>query len=237
MTNISQLERDWKIYKRKERRPYILAFALLLIALVLIIVIFSSSDDTSPLKPITEKKQEVTVEANKPKENNNTMVTTSHAVQELKPSFNFMKDIKNTKTPKKQKRKAHVVPKRHHEDKEQAPSYKRTKKTSINVSSTSTNSKLESLADRFNKNRNPMLGITVAKQYLHNKQYKQAYFYALEVNNIDNTNEDSWLITAQALYHLKKRDAALKLLKTYLRKNDSAEGMKLYRSMKQGRLR
>jgi hypothetical protein len=59
----------------------------------------------------------------------------------------------------------------------------------------------------------------------------------LEVNNIDRKNEESWLVTAQALYFLKKKNAALKLLQNYLKNNNSSKAVKLYRSVKQDRLK
>ena len=57
------------------------------------------------------------------------------------------------------------------------------------------------------------------------------------LNNLDRKNAESWIVTAKSLYFLKNKDAALKLLNTYLRKNSSAEAIRVYRAIKQGRLK
>jgi len=250
VSNLNQLERDWKAYKIRERRPLIITF-IVVVPIILGLGLFLIKDE--PKKHITSKKSSAiavpVIKQELPKkivviESNKTQPVhlkekLPPKAQELRPSFTFMKHIKETKHTKRKKPIKHKT-KKH--------TYKKTTKTEktyenyashhkVAVSSASVRNKIDALAKRFNSNRNPILGIAVAKQYLKSKQYKQAYFYALEVNNIDRRNEESWLVSAQALYHLKDKKAALKLLKIYLHKNSSSNAQRLYQAIKQGRLK
>jgi hypothetical protein len=245
MTNINQLEQEWKDYKKKQQAPFIISFAIISIIFILIITIFSGDSSKKPTKPIN-KVVEQKADPIKP-----TIVEVTKKpvvqVQELQPSFNFMKHInqndKSVKSYKNSQRIKHKTTYSKNNDSSRKVNHKknytREKKSVQNFSmnASSAKSKVDSLALRFNDSRDPNLGIVVAKQYLQLKKYKKAYFYALEVNTIDRKNEESWIVTAKALYFLKRKDAALKLLKGYINKNDSAEAIRVFRAIQQGRLK
>lgn len=241
MTNIAELEREWKEYKNKQRRPIYLGVSIVFLIILVVIFTFNAINETT--SDATEAKLKTpnkiaVVEKQILDTNTSKKTIVPKQAQELKPSFAFMKQIK-TKPYKKSKK----VQKRKQAKKvTQQRVYKKSKRVtknshSIAVTSTSAQSKLSSLIKRFNNNRNPILGLTIAKQYLELKNYRQSYFYALEVNNIDQSIEDSWLITAQSLYFLKKKETAMKLLENYLKSHSSAKAVKLYRSIKQDRLK
>lgn len=257
MSNLNQLEREWKAYKSKKRRPFVIASLTFIILASLMTFLFLDTKRTKELptknqvtlnsQPQLKQKTSVVV---KPQESNHTIeaakitkqVTATAKVQELQPSFTFMKQIKEQRHPKKQKQvkktssKHHIEKKRPVVKKERISTHTATR-NKIDVSSTSSKDKIDTLAKRFNSNRNPHLGIAVAKRYLQSKKYKQAYFYALEVNNIDPRNEDSWLVSAHALYFIKSKESAMNLLKKYMRKHNSAKALRLYRAMQKGRLK
>lgn len=254
MSNLNQLEREWRRYKRKERRPLMIAI-LALTALIssTVFLTFKSENEKKhsqdkpliiAIKPQLKEKNSTAISE---KELNSTIKVSKTEklplkAQELRPSFAFMKQIKEERETKKQNRPKKASAKRQTKKnvsvtkKEKKKSYQASKNR-IDVSSTSTKDKIDALAKRFNSNRNPLLGIAVAKRYLQSKKYKQAYFYALEVNNIDPNNEDSWLVSAHALYFIKSKNAAMRLLQGYMKKHNSAKALRLYRAMQQGRLK
>ena len=254
MSNLNQLERQWKQYKSKQRRPLIIGstISIFIISMVTFFLLDNKSAQVVKIAPQTvpvatkniQQKQTLIEEQ---KESNKTVLDqaipkVTLAAQELRPSFTFMKQIKEEKYSSKkhnQKQKSYQKKQVTHKSVYKAPKRQKQQvsRNSVAVSAQSTHDKIDALAKRFNHNRNPLLGIAVAKQYLKSKKYKQAYFYALEVNNIDQTNEESWLISAQALYHLKNRDAALKLLRSYLKKHSSSRAQRLYNAIKRGKLK
>jgi len=254
MSNLNQLEREWKIYKRKERRPFVIITVIFITISSLIIFLTLSSKNENKLPKnksfdlkVQPKLETKTSIVSVDKESNKTTKVIKKdplpvKTQELQPSFAFMRQIKEDRYTNKQK---HVKRTTHKHQIEQPSSVIKQEKKSqylpsrnkIDVSSTSSKDKIDALAKRFNSNRNPLLGIAVAKRYLQSKKYKQAYFYALEVNNIDPKNEDSWLVSAHSLYFIKSKEAAMKLLKNYMRKHDSSKALRLYRAMKEGRLK
>ena len=254
MSNLNQLEREWKVYKRKERRPFmIIAIIFISISSLIIFLTFSSKNENKlpenksfalKVQPKLETKTSI---VSVDQELNKTIKVIKKdplpvKTQELQPSFTFMRQIKEERHTKKQKQVKRTTHKRQIKQstsviKQEKKSLYLPSKNKIDVSSTSSRNKIDALAKRFNSNRNPLLGIAVAKRYLQSKKYKQAYFYALEVNNIDPKNEDSWLVSAQALYFIKSKEAAMKLLKNYMRKHDSNKALRLYRAMKEGRLK
>lgn len=248
MSNLNQLEREWRAYKRRERRPFIITLIIiipLMIGLIFFILKDKPSDAPALAKQLPTKVSPIITKELPTKRvitdfnDTKAIVKTKElpsSIQELRPSFTFIKQIKETKVKKtiRHKNVKHTPKKAIKREKtyEEEASHNQ-----VAVSSASAQNKIDALAKRFNSNRNPVLGIAVAKQYLKNRHYKQAYFYALEVNNIDRRNEESWLVSAQALYHLKDKVAALKLLKIYLQKNSSTKAQRLYQAIKRDRLK
>ncbi len=247
MTNLSQLERDWKIYKRKEQRPYIVSILAFILVALLLWLFWPASTKTDKRdlnvsqKNLSQPSKQLESVTPRPKEVLITQKPKQQA-QELRPSFNFMKQIKERpvkkekKTPQSETKTAEhrVTPQK---TRAEQKSHTVEKQHKVSVSSSSTQDRMSTLVKRFNNTKNPILGITIAKQYMKNRNYKQAYFYALEVNTIDRTNEESWLVTAQALYFMKKKASAIQVLQSYIKDHSSAKALKLLRKIKRDQLK
>lgn len=76
---------------------------------------------------------------------------------------------------------------------------------------------LQDAEKRFKKNNSPALSLFLAKQYYALNDYHKSYNYALITNQLDKTNEDSWLIFSKSLVKLGKKDLAVKALKEYIK--------------------
>jgi len=57
--------------------------------------------------------------------------------------------------------------------------------------------------------------ISIAKKYLESRDYKNALKWAKNANIQNKKNPLSWIISAKALYHMGKKQEAVKLLKIY----------------------
>ncbi|MEA1916427.1 MAG: hypothetical protein U9N42_02740 [Campylobacterota bacterium] len=85
-----------------------------------------------------------------------------------------------------------------------------------NISNTITKADIESVINRFEKNKNPKLSLFVAKYYYDKKNYEKAYEYALITNELDSTLEESWIIFASSQVKLHQKSKAVSTLKNYI---------------------
>ena len=260
MININELEAQWKAYKKRQKRPFIYAILVLLTLSITIIVLWPHKELPTHKKniihkPITTKKEPSNVAKHTkktqtvPQEKSVVPIQAKpiEKVQELKPSFGFIRDIntqRNTHSFHKasknyQNKKAHAnkkVSKIQKRDQKSNPITNEKQSHSLQISHDSQQDKIRVLINRFNQSKNPKLGIAIAQAYYDKKNYKKAYYYALETNGIDQNNEESWLIASKSLYFLHKRNDAMVLLKTYLMRSYSSKGTKLLNSMQTGKL-
>ena len=244
MINLNELERQWKDYKRKTFLPFIyLVMGLLGVGFLLFFILSSLNVEeknivksTLPeMKPpiaVTELNQTKLLVKEKTLPKQEVLTAVHKPKNELKPSFAFMKQIK----PVKQYEKRTVKP--HNTKPIQKKSYVQPKVNETKHYSTITTSqsedKLKTLILRFNRSKNPQLGIVIAQNLLDIHDYKKAYNFALEVNALDQTNTQSWIIAAKALYFRDKKDAAKQLLNTFLRRGHSSQASKLLQKIEAG---
>lgn len=81
---------------------------------------------------------------------------------------------------------------------------------------------LENVVERFKKEKDPYDSLFLASTYYSNGEYAKAHDWAVETNKIANINE-SWMVLAKAKYKLGKKEEALKLLRSFLKTQDSKE--------------
>ncbi|MRI83401.1 MAG: hypothetical protein C6I00_03180 [Nitratiruptor sp.] len=66
-----------------------------------------------------------------------------------------------------------------------------------------------------------------ALDYFYKEQYHKAMEWAERANSIDKSKEEAWLLYAQSLYLLGRKDEARYLLRSYLEYRDSPKARKL----------
>jgi tetratricopeptide (TPR) repeat protein len=87
--------------------------------------------------------------------------------------------------------------------------------------------KIQSLTKRYNSTPSYDIALDVARLYYSSKDYTEATKWALIANEHDSKKEDSWIVFANSLNALGKKDEAVKILKTYISNNPSAKKAKL----------
>jgi hypothetical protein len=111
------------------------------------------------------------------------------------------------------------------------------KKSTISIVAKQDDEDLKDVIRRFKKNKNPALGLFIAKRYYETNRYKKAYNYALITNDIDSKIEDSWLIFAKSLVKLDQKEMAVKALTSYVDESGSTRAKMLLEEITKGEFR
>jgi len=84
-------------------------------------------------------------------------------------------------------------------------------------------SQLEDLLRRYKDNKNSKIATHIANRYFQEKNFKDAYRYSLEANELDPSSQESWIITAKSLFKMDKKTDAVHILRSYLSAYQSKE--------------
>lgn len=106
--------------------------------------------------------------------------------------------------------------------------------TLVTRSSKEDNSDLIDVIKRFKKNKNPVLGLFIAKRYYDVGEYQKSYNYALITNEIDKNIEESWITFSKSLVKLGQNELAINTLKSYLKTTKSTRAATLLQKIKSG---
>lgn len=88
-------------------------------------------------------------------------------------------------------------------------------KPKFEIESMPLNDTLESLQMKFNQTNKPIYAILIAKIFYKNRDYNNSSKWALIANNIDDTNQDSWIVFAKSIYKLGQKERAIGVLATF----------------------
>ncbi len=94
----------------------------------------------------------------------------------------------------------------------------------------------EEVAKRFRLGHDTDDSLFLAKAYYLKGNYKKAEYWALQTNTVNPDIEESWLIFVKAKYKQGKRNEAIHILDTYIRKTQSPEGKTLLKKIKKGEI-
>jgi len=106
--------------------------------------------------------------------------------------------------------------------------------TGIKIDHTKTHKEVQDIIHRFETNKNPALGLYLARYYYKMQNYEKAYNYALSTNHIDSNIEECWLIFASSQVKLGKKDDAVKTLIAYIKNSDSLNAKNLLHNIRTG---
>lgn len=96
-----------------------------------------------------------------------------------------------------------------------------TQKPKISIESSNIQN-YTTLKERFYETENIIFALMLAEEYYHNKDYKNALKWSIRANNLNSTNERSWIIFAKSLAKNGSIQKAIDTLKAYLRTNPEA---------------
>jgi len=190
-----------ELEKRCKKRR-VLKFIKYLFFVVLLVVAggmtyFYVNNNFKNSKKIHQSKHVKIIKKQKTKEENKTESIDKIKKQPQKPKINIPKityELDLNVTEKEDKKTAKKT-------KENESNVKTVKKPSLNLQTTSLPS-YETC-------------ISLAEKYLKQGDYTDALQWAKNANLQNKSDAMSWIISAQALYHMNKKSQALKLLKIY----------------------
>lgn len=209
MSDYHELENEWKKYRFKKMLPRYLWFTVIcsVTAVVVFLLFNKASSEHSPKPKPVFKNVIKPPEHNLSKEDTRVVKTPEKPTPlTLSPNFTALQQPLPQQKSRPSNQKHTQLPK-----KVQPPV--------VNIQSNKEN--INAMIQRFEASKNPDLALMIAKRFYKEKDYDNAYNYALLSNELDSDNEESWLLFAKCLYKLHKTDTAIKVLQSYIRKSDS----------------
>ena len=204
-SNLEKKEHNKKPVNNKNYKNFLMATSLA-IALTLVGYSFVSKNKIEKEHIKAEEKRVIKQPPiqSKPKP---TIKKEKYEPQILKPSYSFLNEIV---MPIQEKPKKEV-------------SKKIEQKSSMLKHAKASSSQLEDLLNRYKDNKNSKVATHIANSYFQEQNFKDAYRYAIEANELDPSSQASWIVTAKSLFKMNKKKDAIRILRSYLSAYQSNE--------------
>ncbi len=92
------------------------------------------------------------------------------------------------------------------------------------------------LKKKFEATKDIKYALMVASRYYEKKEYANALKWAIKANEIDSSNEESWIIFAKSKLKLGRKKEAIDALKLYLKNRNSQNVLNVLQQIKKGNL-
>lgn len=87
--------------------------------------------------------------------------------------------------------------------------------------------KIQSLTKRYSSTPSYNIALDIARLFYGSKEYTEASKWALIANDHDSKKQESWIVFANSLNALGKKEDAIRILKTYISNNPEANKAKI----------
>jgi len=219
MYDIKILEEEWKRYRRKKLRPWIIGGILLISLLVgLSTMLNDSKVDFSLLFSKTEKERQNIIANSEKILIDGPLVTLEHKNQ---PIMDENPLVEVSLESDKKENDVTSEPK---------------KLLTIQVVDANNPKAYKEVEKRFRLGHDVDDSLFLAKSYYAKGQYKKAEYWALQTNKIDENIEEGWLIFVKSKLKRGQKNEALRILNSYIKRTHSAEAKALLEKIKKGRL-
>jgi len=222
MYNIKALEEEWKRYRRKKIRPWVIAGSIISLSLVVGIYLYFNQGLLKNFTVNKDKNQSVNYINKYTKDN----ITTDKI--QLAPMITTL--TKKVTIPEIDSPIDVVLPSETIEEKPK-------EKLHIEVIDVQNKNSYKEVEKRFRLGHDPDDSLFLAKFYYKKGWYKKAEYWALQTNKINDNIEESWLIFAKAKAKRGKRNEAKRILNVYIKKTNSSEAKVLLDKIKKGRFK
>lgn len=234
MYDIKQLEQEWKQYRKKKLRPWYIG-SLTLLVLIASVTVFLMNDkmDFGAWKSYFEASKDIPVHENKtknildPKEMNvkrNVLVDDALDTLEVKDTMINVVD-KVVQKPLNILVDIPVL------DDTNEPLQKDlntgNKKMHLEIIESTSMIAYEDVEKRFLESHDMDDALFLARSYYKKGNYEKAVYWALEINKLDEELEEGLLIFVKSKAKMGRKNEAISILTTYVKKSDSLEAKKL----------
>jgi len=219
MSEIKELEQMWSQYQRKKKKPF------LIFLLVLILTLGYFFTPNSIIRwDLPSLNKDIVIDSQK-------IILNS----EIKTLLTYSEENNSEKLKLKNKQNEFIEIPILNEENSKKVSFS-GKKITLNILKTSSPTAYKDVEKRFFQTHDIDDALFLTKSYYKKEEYKKAKFWALEVNKLDATQDESFLIFIKSIIYLGNKNEALSLLNTYIKKTNSDEAKALLYKIENNKL-
>jgi tetratricopeptide (TPR) repeat protein len=234
MYDIKQLEHEWKQYRKKKLKPwYIGSFTLLVLLASVTFFLMNEKIDFSVWKsyfeaskemlPLDEKSKD-TYDTKETKVKQSVLVDDALDTLEIKDNVIDISD-KIVKKPLNILVDIPVLDDTKESIFEEIPQARNKMHLEI-IESTSVTA-YKDVEKRFLESHDIDDALFLARSYYKKGDYEKAVYWALEINKLDEEMEEGLFIFIKSKVKMGRKNEAISILTTYVKKSDSQEAKKL----------
>jgi tetratricopeptide (TPR) repeat protein len=234
MYDIKYLEEEWKKYRKKKFRPwYIFGLMLFLLSIATIFILNSDRLDFSSLSQYFKSSKDHSFTEGKntdafmnQKKIFQKNILLDHALERLE-----LKDIINDSDETTVKKPFNIlvdIPILE-ETQEQISSdiHEPRKKVHLEIIESTSVTAYRDVEKRFLESHDIDDALFLARSYYKKGDYENAVYWALEINKLDEELEEGLFIFVKSKAKMGRKNEAISILTTYVKKSNSQEAKKL----------
>ncbi len=243
MYDIKRLEYDWKQYRKKKLKPwYIGSVSLLVVLASVTFFIMNEKIDFSVLKSYFETSKDISSDEDRTKDildskkmNVKQSVLIDDALNTLEVKDNVI-DL----TDKVVQKPLNILVDIPVLDDAKKPLYQEMpearKKMHLEIIESTSVTAYKDVEKRFLESHDIDDALFLARSYYKKGDYEKAVYWALEINKLDEDMEEGLLIFVKSKANMGRKNEAISILMTYIKKSDSQEAKKLLYRIKNDKL-
>jgi len=234
MYDIEPLESEWKAYQHKKKKPYYLVvLGIVLLALVSVALYKKNIIFDGYLNQFEDNNVKV---SNKKNISSFSNLLLNEGLVRLETVNSPDKEAIKEEAIKSEKNEILVdIPILDIKEQSEVVDTNR-KKVHLNIIKTSTASAYEDVEKRFYESHDIDDALFLARSYYKKGNYNKTETWAYEVNKIDSNLEEGLLLFIKSKYKLGRKNDALSILNTYLKKSNSADAKNLLYKIENNKL-
>ena len=229
MYDIKPLESEWKKYRKKKLKPWLISSVAFIVVGVLAIVSlnntkidFSTFDTSFMQADNISSGEEKKVYHNTVKSN----VLLNTAINTLETEKKVMDQVSNAENDSSNTFVDIPILDGKHAN-SAGSRQKGRAKVHLDIMETSSISAYNDVEKRFAKSHDIDDSLFLARSYYKKGDYKKSEYWALETNKVDPNIEESIFIFVKSKIKLGRKNQAISILKSYLKKSNSQEAINL----------
>jgi len=243
MYDIKQLEHDWKQYRKKKLKPwYIGSFSLLIVIAAVAFFLMNEKIDFRGLKSYFETSKEMSSDEYKTKgilDLNKMNVKQSVLIDDALNTLEVKDNVIDT-TDKVVQKPLNILVDIPVLDDAKEPLFQvmpeARKKMHLEIIESTSVSAYKDVERRFLESHDIDDALFLARSYYKKSDYEKAVYWALEINKLDEDMEEGLLIFVKSKANMGRKNEAISILTTYIKKSDSQEAKKLLYRIKNDKL-
>ena len=231
MYDIKPLESEWKKYRKKKLKPWIIAsVGLIVLSILGIILLPNTKIDFSKFGTFFMMTSNSTFSEDKKVENANRKIESNVLINDALTTLEIEKNIMdqvNTAATDATNTFVDIPILDGKQDNSVRYGQKGRAKVHLDIVESSSITAYKDVEKRFEKSHDIDDSLFLARSYYKKGNYEKSEHWALETNKIDPNIEESILLFVKSKVKLGRKNEAISILKSYLKKSNSQEARNL----------